>query len=660
MPTNGQSDLNFLQRIKRKLIGEPKNLKEASIFHKLSLIPLLAWIGLGADGLSSSSYGPEEAFRALGDHTYLALFMAVAMVFTVFVISFTYTRIIEHFPHGGGGYIVATHTIGKTAGIISGCSLLVDYILTITVSLASCGDAIFSFLPYEYYMFKVPFVIFLIIFLIIMNLRGAKESVTVLAPIFLIYLATHVLLLAYGIGTHFPQAGVIAQNLHGDVSRDMQAIGFVGIMALFLRAFSMGGGTYTGIEAVSNSMQVMREPKIPNGKRTMLYMALSLAFMASGLIVSYLLFDIRPTQGRTMNALLADAVFGAWPLGGTIALITILSEGALLIVGAQAGFIGGPRIMGNMAIDMWFPRRFAALSERLTMQDGVLLMGISSLALLLYTNGSVTALVIMYSINVFLTFSLDQFGMMNFYLKRRNRDIPWKRYISVHFLGFILCLTILVVTVVIKFKEGGWMTLLITGCIIALCYVIRGHYRNVRKGARSLDDILMGMYLEGSKVNTDPCDPNDMTAVLLVGGYNGFGLHSFLSIIRTFPNVYKNFIFVSIGEIDSGSFKGVEEMEALKRSVEDGLKKYVNLARKLGFAADYRVDIGIDVVETATNLCQTVASEFARSTVFAGQLIFQRQSMFQRFLHNETAFAIQRRLQWEGTAMMILPIRVMA
>jgi len=659
MSTNGQSDLNFLQRIKRKLIGEPKNLKEASIFHKLSLVPLLAWIGLGADGLSSSSYGPEEAFRALGDHTYLALFMAVAMAFTVFVISFTYTRIIEHFPHGGGGYIVATHTIGKTTGIISGCALLVDYILTITVSLASCGDAIFSFLPYEYYMFKVPFVVCLIVFLIIMNLRGAKESVTILAPIFLTYLATHILLLGFGIGTHLPQAGMIGRELHGALSTDLQTIGFVGVMALFLRAFSMGGGTYTGIEAVSNSMQVIREPKIPNGKRTMLYMALSLAFMASGLIVCYLLFDIRPTAGRTMNAMLADGVFGSWPLGGTIALITILSEGALLMVGAQAGFIGGPRIMGNMAIDLWFPRRFAALSERLTMQDGVLLMGISSLALLVYTKGSVTALVVMYSINVFLTFTLDQLGMINFYRKRRNRGIPWKRYISAHILGFFLCSTILVVTVVMKFREGAWLTVVITGCLIAICYLIRGHYSNVRKGARSLDDILMGMYLEGSRVNTDPCDPNDMTAVLLVGGYNGFGLHSFLSIFRTFPNVYKNFIFVSIGEIDSGSFKGVEEMEALKRSVEDGLKKYVNLARKLGFAADYRVDIGIDVVDTANKLCQSVAGEFPRSTVFAGQLIFQKESIFQRFLHNETAFAIQRRLQWEGIAMMILPIRVM-
>jgi amino acid transporter len=659
MSSNGQNDLSPLQRLKRKLIGEPRSLKESSIFQKLSLIPLLAWIGLGSDGLSSSSYGPEEAFRALGEHTYLALFLAMATAFTVFVISYAYSRIIEHFPHGGGGYIVATHTIGQTAGVVSGCALLVDYVLTITVSLASCGDAIFSFLPYEYYMLKVPFVVVLILLLVVMNLRGVKESVIILAPIFLVFLATHALLLAYGIGTHFPHATIIAQQLHSDITRDMQAIGFVGVMALFLRAFSMGGGTYTGIEAVSNSMQVIREPKVSNGKRTMLYMALSLAIMASGLIVCYLLFDIRPTQGRTMNAVLADGIFGAWPLGGTIALITILSEGALLMVAAQTGFIGGPRIMGNMAIDLWFPRRFAALSERLTMQDGVLLMGISSLALLLYTKGSVSALVVMYSINVFLTFSLSQYGMINYYLKRKSRETSWKRYILVHLLGFVLCITILVVTVVVKFEEGGWMTLLITGALLLLCYLIRGHYRRVRKGARSLDDILMGMYLEGSKVNTEPCNPDEMTAVLLVGGYNGFGLHSFLSIFRTFPNVYKNFIFVSIGEIDSGSFKGAEEIESLKRSVEDGLKKYVNLARKLGFPADYRADISIDVVEAATALCESVAGEYPRSTVFAGQLIFQKPSLFQRFLHNETAFAIQRRLQWAGVAMMILPIRVM-
>jgi K+ transporter len=315
--------------------------------------------------------------------------------------------------------------------------------------------------------------------------------------------------------------------------------------------------------------------------------------------------------------------------------------------------------MANMAIDMWFPRRFASLSERLSMQDGVLLMGISSILLLIYTKGSVSALVIMYSINVFLTFSLSQFGMISFYLKRRETETAWMRHIPVHIIGFVLCVTILIVTVSIKFQEGGWMTLLITSCLISLCYIIRGHYRRVRKGTRSLDDILMGMYLEGSKINTNAPDPDEMTAILLVSGYGGFGLHSFLSIFRNFPNMYKNFIFVSIGEIDSGSFKGIDEVEALKRSVKDGLKKYVDLARNLGYPAEYRMDIGTDVVEAATNLCESVVKEYPRSMIFAGKLVFQKEGIFQRFLHNETAFAVQRRLQWEGVAMVIMPIRVM-
>jgi amino acid transporter len=659
MPFHENNGLSLLQRLKRKIIGAPRDLKEPSIFHKLSLIPLLAWIGLGADGLSSSSYGPEEAFRALGSHTYLALFLALATALTVFIISYAYSRIIEHFPHGGGGYIVATHTIGQTAGVISGCALLVDYVLTITVSLAACGDAVFSFLPMQVHLFKLPFVSILIIFLVIMNLRGVKESITALAPIFITFLVTHIILLGYGLGTHFFRAGILAHELHADITSDMGTIGVFAVMALFLRGFSLGGGTYTGLEAVSNGMQIMREPKVPNGKRTMLYMALSLGIMASGLLVCYLFFDIEPSEGRTMNAILADAAFGNWPMGGTIALVTIFSEGALLMLAAQAGFIDGPRVMANMAIDMWFPRRFASLSERLSMQDGVLLMGISAIALLIYTKGSVSALVVMYSINVFLTFSLSQFGMIRFYLKRRNSETAWMKHIPVHIIGFVLCVIILIVTVAIKFQEGGWVTLLITGCLLFFCYIIRGHYRRVRKGARSLDDILMGMYLEGSKINTDPPDPNNMTAILLVSGYGGFGLHSFLSIFRNFPNMYKNFIFVSVGEIDSGSFKGIAEVESLKNSVIDGLKKYVDLARNLGFPADYRMDIGTDVVEIATNLCESVAEEYSQSMIFAGKLIFQKESMFQRYLHNETALAIQRRLQWEGVPMVILPIRVM-
>jgi len=648
---------SLLNRIKHKIIGAPRDVNEPSIFHKLSLIPLLAWIGLGADGLSSSSYGPEEAFRTLGSHTYLAVFIALATAFTVVIISYSYTRIIEHFPHGGGGYIVATHTISKDAGVISGCALLVDYMLTITVSLVSCGDAIFSFLPLSFQKYKLIFVGFLIVFLVILNLRGVKESVTLLAPIFVIFIITHILLIGSGIFTHIGEVKPLVAEMKGNLQTGLASVGFVGLMAIFLRAFSMGAGTYTGIEAVSNGMQIMREPKVQTGKRTMVYLATSLAITAGGLLVCYLLFRIRPEEGRTLNAILSEQVFAHWPLGGLLALITILTEGALLTVAAQTGFIDGPRVMSNMAIDSWLPRRFASLSERLTMQDGVILMGLAAFILLLYTHGSITALVIMYSINVFVTFSLSQFGMVRFFLRNREKDKKWKQHIVIHIVGLIVCLTILTVTVYEKFGEGGWVTIIITSMVIGLCYLIRAHYRRVRLGVKKLEEMLSDIPAS-EPFNNDPIDPKEMTAILLVSGYNGFGLHTLLSIVRYFPNIYKNFIFLSVAEIDSGSFKGVAEMEALKESVKNDLMKYVRVTRHHGFPADCRTIVGTDVVDEASELVESTVKEFPRSTVFTGKLVFRHENPFQKILHNETAHSIQRRLQWNGIPTVILPIRV--
>ena len=656
-PDVSEPEPSLFERIKRKVIGAPKDVNEPSIFHKLSLIPILAWIGLGADGLSSSSYGPEEAFRTLGSHTYLAVFIALATAFTVIIISYSYTRIIEHFPHGGGGYIVATHTISKDAGVISGCALLVDYMLTITVSLVSCGDAIFSFLPLPFQKYKLIFVGFLIVLLVVLNLRGVKESVTLLAPIFVIFIITHILLIGSGIFSHIGEVKPLVIEMKGNLQTGLASVGFVGLMAIFLRAFSMGAGTYTGIEAVSNGMQIMREPKVQTGKRTMVYLATSLAITAGGLLVCYLLFRIKPEEGRTLNAILSEQVFAHWPLGGLLALITILTEGALLTVAAQTGFIDGPRVMSNMAIDSWLPRRFASLSERLTMQDGVILMGLAAFILLIYTHGSITALVIMYSINVFVTFSLSQFGMVRFFLRNREKDKKWKQHIVIHIVGLILCLTILTVTVYEKFGEGGWVTIVITSMVIGLCYLIRAHYRKVRLGVKKLEDMLSDIPATES-FNNDPIDPKEMTAILRVSGFNGFGLHTLLSIVRYFPNVYKNYIFLSVAEIDSGSFKGVAEIEALKESVRDDLMKYVKVTRHHGFPADCRMIVGTDVVDEASDLVETTVKEFPRSTVFTGKLVFRHENPFQRILHNETAHAIQRRLQWNGIPTVILPIRV--
>jgi len=656
-PIDSENKQSLVKKVKRKIIGTPRDINEPSIFHKLSLIPLLAWIGLGADGLSSSSYGPEEAFRALGQHTYLAIFIGLATAVTVFIISYSYSRIIEHFPHGGGGYIVATHTINKNAGVISGCALLVDYMLTITVSLVSCGDALFSFLPIAFQQYKMFFVVFLIVGLVILNLRGVKESVSTLAPIFIIFVITHILLIGYGILSHSANITPMTHQFKTSFGQDVSTLGFLAILSIFLRAFSLGGGTYTGLEAVSNGMQIMREPKVQTGKRTMVYMATSLAFTAGGLFFCYYLFNISPIEGKTLNAILADGVFGNWPLGYYIALVTILSEGALLVVGAQTGFIDGPRVMANMAIDSWFPHRFAALSERLSMQNGVIVMGVAALILLFYTHGSVSALIIMYSINVFLTFSLSQFGMVRFYIKNKEADKKWKQHIVVHIIGLTVCLTILIITIYEKFGEGGWVTLFVTGLVVGLCYLIRGHYKKVQMSVRHLEETLSDIPAS-APFNNDPVDLKDMTAILLVSGFSGLGLHTLLSIVKNFPNVYKNFIFVCVAEVDSGSFKGIAEIEALKESVKKALSKYVKITRSHGFTADYRTKIATDVIGSVIELVESTVREFPRSTVFTGRLVFKHETPFQKILHNETAYAIQRRLQWDGIAAMILPIRV--
>ncbi|HXU01004.1 MAG TPA: amino acid permease, partial [Polyangia bacterium] len=278
-------------RVRRVVFGPPKDVNEPQAFHKLSLIAFLAWVGLGADGLSSSAYGPEETFRQLGEHVGLAVFLAGAMIATVFIISYGYSRIIEQFPSGGGGYLVASKVLGGPAGVVAGSALLVDYVLTITISIAAGADAIFSFLPASWLGVELFVSLTGIALLTVMNLRGIKESVTTIAPIFAVFLITHAALLLIAIGGRVPQLPSVTREVHGNVSGTLGALGLFGTLKLVMRAYSLGGGTYTGIEAVSNGVGIMREPRVQTAKRTMWLMATSLTICASKLLLTYLLWQ---------------------------------------------------------------------------------------------------------------------------------------------------------------------------------------------------------------------------------------------------------------------------------------------------------------------------------------------------------------------------------
>jgi amino acid transporter len=640
-------------------------VRDPNVLHNLSLVAFLAWVGLGSDGLSSSCYGPQEAFLALGPHQYLAVFLALLTALTVFVISASYSQTIDLFPTGGGGYLVATRLLGKSAGLVSGSALVVDYVLTVSVSIASGADAIFSFLPAPCLAYKLIFCLGIVVVLVSMNLRGVKESVVTLLPIFLAFVVVHSAMILYAV---FSRATELPQIMHDavrEVHHSASSIGMLALAIIFFRAYSLGGGTYTGIEAVSNGLPILREPRAATGKRTMIYMAISLSFIAGGILIGYLLAGVEPEQGKTLNAVLFYKLAGGWRLGGfslgtPITTFALLTEGALLFVAAQTGFLDGPRVMATMATDRWLPRRFANLSGRLVIEDGILAMGISAAAILFFTGARVDTLVILYAINVFLTFTLSQLGMVAHWWQVRKTNRDWLRRIFVNGLGCSFTASILLITLSLKFYEGGWVTVLITGAMISLCVAIHRHYDHVSRVIAQLEVDILPQLFAADRKPPPQLDKTAPTAVLLVNGFNGLGLATLISICRLFEDQFKNVVFVGVAEVDSAMFKGKEEVEARQKEVADDLDEYSKFARDLGLYPEVRAGIGTDPVQELRRLCSEIAQEFARAVFFAGKLVFsgKREQFVSRFLHNHTALELQSWLQTQGISLVILPIRV--
>ena len=648
--------------IKRLVIGKAKDPHDKRVFHQLSLIAFFAWVGLGADGLSSSSYGPEETFLALGEHRYLAVFVAILTAVTVLLISASYAQIIELFPTGGGGYLVASKLLNPNLGMVSGCALLIDYVLTIAISVASGADALFSFLPVDWVAYKLIFALFGVFCLMFLNMRGVKESVVPLTPIFLIFVFTHFFVIVYAWVVHAADLPHIAQASWNDIQSSSREMGWMGLLFIILRAYSLGAGTYTGIEAVSNGLPILREPKVETGKITMRYMSISLAFTVAGLIVAYLLFGVEHHPHKTLNAVLFESVSQTWhqPWGQIFVWVTLFSEAMILFVAAQAGFLGGPGVLANMAIDRWFPSRFSSLSDRLVTQDGVLLMGTAALVTVAFTHGSVHLLVVLYSINVFITFCLSQAAMVRHWWDVRNEEKIWKKKIVDSGAGLLLTAFILVSVVVLKFHDGGWITLVITALLVSLAVCIKRHYRNTFNMLNRLDTLVHAAAVDSSlqKPASVPFDPRAKTAVILVNGFNGLGLHTVMAVIRYFGREFKNFIFIQVGVIDAGNFKGIQEIERLKASVDTSLEKYIRFMNQNGCFAEGFSSEGTDISEQIEKLARDVSNQYPGAVFFGGQLVFPRETLMTRLLHNYTVFSIQSRLYQDGIPFMILPIRV--
>jgi hypothetical protein len=656
--------VTVLAKYWRLVVGKPLDPLDPRTRHAIAVTPLLAWVGLGADGLSSSCYGPEEAFLALRQHTSLALFLALATAATVFIIALGYNQVIQLFPTGGGGYRVATALLGAHPGLVSGAALLVDYVLTIATSLASGVDAFFSLLPVSAQAFKLATELTLIVLMTGLNFRGMRESIMVLLPIFLGFVVLHLGLIVYGVAVHGEHLAGVVPGAVRDAHAMSHAVGPLVVAALLMRAFSLGGGTYTGLEAVSNNVNMLAEPRVPNGKTTMFYMSTSLAFTAGGIILLYMLWHAQAVEGQTLNAVVFGSVIEHLGLGSAFARHALLAavlafEAGLLLVGAQTGFLDGPAVLSNMASDSWVPRHFRDLSTRLVRQNGIVVMGIASLAILLWTHGDVSILVVLYSINVFLTFSLSLLGLCTYWWRHRADDAGWWKHFALSALGLSVTSTVLVITLIEKFAAGGWLTVLVTGAVVALCLAIRRHYSETRTLIAREDSIFSGPAPDpgDAPLSLKP-DPSLPTAILLVGKHRGASMHALLWVNRLFPDHFKNVIFLAVGEVDAQSYEGSDHLERLREAITASLEYYAAHCRRHGMAAGYRISFGTSPVDEFIKLAGTTTDEFPDSVCFASKLIFRRGSVLTAWLHNHTPVEIQTRLHLQGKQMVLLPMNV--
>jgi hypothetical protein len=397
----------------------------------------------------------------------------------------------------------------------------------------------------------------------------------------------------------------------------------------------------------------------------MIYMAISLAFVAGGILLGYLLLNVEAEPGKTLNAVMFERLATNWRflglrVGLPIITFTLLTEGALLFVAAQTGFVDGPRVLATMATDRWLPRRFSNLSARLVTQDGVVTIGLAAILLLIGTEAKVDLLVVLYAINVFVTFTLSQLGMTVHWWAERKTEKRWLRKMTINGIGTFFTAIILVITLTLKFHDGGWITVVITGGLVLLCYMVRSHYERVAKAIEQLEaDILPKLYTV-KKAEPPKRDPDAPTAAILVSGFNGLGLATLIEVTKLFPNEFRNVVFIGVGEVDSALLKGPEEVQELEQRMLEDLNEYCQFGQDLGMHPERRAGLAPDVVVELRRLCLEVAHEFPHVVFFAGKLIFsdEVEGFIGRFLHNHTALELQNWLQLYGFSLVILPVRV--
>ncbi len=625
---------------------------------------MLAWIAFGASGLSSALYGPERSYVALGSHTEFAPLLALATSASVIVISLACSQILQIFPTGGGSYKIASQQLGPRFGLVSGCAQVVDYVLTIAVSLASGADALFSLLPMSAQPFKVAAEIGTTVLLVVLNLRGLQESVRFLAPIVIGFVALHLFLILFGISSEAGGLSGIWDGANAGIERLSGQAGWSFVAATLLGSYAMGGSTYSGVESISNHVNLLAEPRVRTGRMAMLYIALTLGITAGGMVLLYSLESVRATPGQTLTALAVSAVIGKLGLDHASAqallVLALALEGAILVAAANSILIFAPSLLGIMAADSWLPHRFRGLSSRLVRQDGVLFVGICAIAILLWSRGELGLLVVLYSINVFLCLALTKLGLLRYWWSRRgalHRAVLTAR-IALAGTGLLIAVLVLAITVQQKFFDGGWATIVLTCLVVLACLTVRRHYDGIGAQRRKLDEIFALTPERLAAAQRTVPDPRLSTAIFLTTEHWGPTIHTLLWVQRLFPGRFGNMVFVTAVQVDAAAVGSQQAVPEKVARIEHSLDQTEAFCAHEGLHTARYVAYGIDPVESLERLIKEVRARYPDSVCFANTLILPAERGLSEWLHNQTAIGLQRKLHLEGIPLVILPIKL--
>ena len=474
--------------VKRLLVGRALKTEQAA--HE-RLTKKTALAVFSSDALSSTAYATEEILLVLavaaaatnGASFGYVVPVSVGIAVLLAIVAISYRQTIHAYPSGGGAYIVAKENLGTTPGLIAGASLLVDYVLTVSVSIAAGVAAITSAVQGTRYAWlsdhKVILCLVFIAFIAIANLRGVRESGALFATPTYVFVVSFLFMIVFGLFHYFIYGGAAAMPTQEELKTaegyHLQPL----TLFLLLGAFSNGCAALTGIEAISNGVQAFKKPEAGNAAATLIWMAILLTAMFLGTSVMAYLYHVQPKQSETVISQFARIMFTG-PFGWFYYVVQAATA-AILVLAANTAFADFPRLSSLLARDRFLPRQFANRGDRLVFSNGIVILAIFAGVLVIAFGGDTSRLIPLYAVGVFLSFTLSQSGMVVHWLRERTACANWKKSLTVNTVGALATFVVLCVFIATKFIHGAWIVVVVIPLLVLLFRAINKHYVMVAK-----------------------------------------------------------------------------------------------------------------------------------------------------------------------------------